>query len=134
VQHDHGRDHIDDEDQQESDRTADEDLGAQLMRLQDRAEVGEQAGAATAGGQVDRPDLRAIVAGAHATQPARRTVHRQQAVVEARSGERRNDDVCHRHDAYVAHRALELAGNIAVEHRHDQRHAGAHALHDEGVA
>ena len=61
-------------------------------------------------------------------------MQRQQRLVEARRRRRRRDDVGHRHDAHVAHRAFELQRDVAVEDRHDERHARPHALDDERAA
>ena len=66
--------------------------------------------------------------------PPSRAVDRDQIAGDAGSGERGRDDVGHRHHAHVGDGAVDLRAEVAVVDRHDQAHAGSHALDDQREA
>jgi len=127
-------DRVGEQDRHEAEQAGQQGLRAELEGMQQRRDVGAQSVPDPPAARGQRREHGPVVAGAHAARrPARlgRAADRDEVLVETRPGERRGDDVGHRHDAHVGHRAAHLGGQVAVVDRHDQAHARPQALDDE---
>jgi hypothetical protein len=130
-------DRIGQQDHDEPQQPGEQRLGAQLVRVQQRRDVGQQAIAEPAAARVQRREHRPVVAGAHGARPAAglgRAGDRDEVLAQAGAGQRGGDDLGHRRDAHVAHGTAHLGGEVAVVDRHDQPHARPDPLDDEREA